>query len=116
MSGNATNLPPSQYPSGPLYKSEGIGYLLCVFLGWIGAHQFYLGNVKRGLTFVGLQVASFIFMLIAIILIFIESGRRILNEILVGNALPVFVNRSKVYEVEPHDEGRNKRLFPVQPI
>jgi len=32
-------------------KNPGVAYLLCIFLGSLGVHQFYLGNVKRGLLY-----------------------------------------------------------------
>lgn len=30
-------------------KSVGLAYVLWFFLGWVGVHQFYLGNTQRGL-------------------------------------------------------------------
>lgn len=30
-------------------KSVGLAYVLWFFLGWVGVHQFYLGNTSRGL-------------------------------------------------------------------
>lgn len=32
-------------------KNPVVAYLLCIFLGSLGVHQFYLGNVKRGLLY-----------------------------------------------------------------
>ncbi len=37
------------YP--PADKSVGVAYLLCLFFGWFGVHQFYLGKVGRGLGY-----------------------------------------------------------------
>ena len=35
----------------PANKSKGIAILLCLFLGGIGAHHFYLGHTIRGLFY-----------------------------------------------------------------
>lgn len=32
-------------------KNPIVAYLLCIFLGSLGIHQFYLGDVKRGLLY-----------------------------------------------------------------
>ena len=32
-------------------KNPVVAYLLCIFIGSLGVHQFYLGNVKRGLLY-----------------------------------------------------------------
>ena len=32
-------------------KSVGVAYLLLIFLGVLGAHQFYLGRVGRGVLY-----------------------------------------------------------------
>lgn len=39
-------------------KSTLLAYLLWIFFGAIGAHQFYLGNLKRGLLYLGLWLLS----------------------------------------------------------
>ncbi len=32
-------------------KSVGVGYLLLIFLGVLGVHQFYLGKIGRGILY-----------------------------------------------------------------
>lgn len=55
-----------QRPNYKLYKSKSrvVAALLCLFLGWSGAHSFYLGFKKRGL----------IELLVSIALILIVGG------------------------------------------
>ncbi len=38
------------YPTS-LNKSLGVAYLLWLFLGWMGAHHFYLGKIGRGVGY-----------------------------------------------------------------
>ena len=40
---------PNNGHTTPSAKSVGLAYVLWFFLGWIGVHQFYLGNTARGL-------------------------------------------------------------------
>ena len=35
-------------------KSQGVAYLLCIFLGGVGAHRFYLGSTGLGAVQLGL--------------------------------------------------------------
>jgi TM2 domain-containing membrane protein YozV len=37
-------------------KSAGVGYLLLIFLGWLGAHRFYLGATGSGIVMLLLWV------------------------------------------------------------
>ncbi len=32
-------------------KTRGAALILCIFFGWIGAHQFYVGNNKKGMLY-----------------------------------------------------------------
>ncbi len=45
--------------------SEAVAYLLCIFVGLLGAHRFYLGHIASGvamliltLTFVGIFISA----------------------------------------------------------
>ena len=31
-------------------KKKGTALLLCIFLGWMGAHYFYVGRIGRGIV------------------------------------------------------------------
>jgi len=33
-------------------KKKGTALLLCLFLGWLGFHQFYVGRIGKGLLYV----------------------------------------------------------------
>ncbi|MGA8118019.1 MAG: TM2 domain-containing protein [Actinocatenispora sp.] len=49
----ATQTPPVAPPSAPAgQKSVGVAYALWFFLGVIGVHQFYLGKVGRGVSYI----------------------------------------------------------------
>ena len=37
-------------------KSQGVAYLLCIFLGGLGAHRFYLGSTGTGAVQLALWV------------------------------------------------------------
>ncbi len=41
-------------------KSVGLAYVLLIFLGNIGIHQFYLGKTRRGLAYLVLGVVGWI--------------------------------------------------------
>lgn len=45
-------------------KSVLVAYLLCIVLGWIGVHQFYMGKTARGvgylLTFAWFTIGWFV--------------------------------------------------------
>jgi ribosomal protein L32 len=43
------NLVEIENPTEYKYKSKGIAFSLCLFFGIIGVHEFYLGNVGKGL-------------------------------------------------------------------
>ena len=43
-------------------KNPVVVYLLCIFLGSLGVHQFYLGNVKRGLLYLIMGILGWISM------------------------------------------------------
>lgn len=47
--------PPRNMPRGfiapPSRKRKGIALFLCLFLGWTGAHRFYVGKVGTGLIY-----------------------------------------------------------------
>jgi TM2 domain-containing membrane protein YozV len=49
-------------------KSVGVAYLLLIFLGWFGAHRFYLGHQGSAVALLVLTILSFIgsFILIGI--------------------------------------------------
>ncbi|MBV8189129.1 MAG: TM2 domain-containing protein [Alphaproteobacteria bacterium] len=47
-------------------KSTGIAYLLWFFLGWFGAHRFYLGQTGTGAAMAMISVVSWITVFIAI--------------------------------------------------
>jgi len=44
-------------------KSAGVAYVLWFFFGSIGLHQFYIGNTKKGFTYLGLGAIGWISML-----------------------------------------------------
>lgn len=46
-SGRSGNIPAAQRPTSP--KSKGIALVLCIFLGVIGVHRYYVGKVGTGL-------------------------------------------------------------------
>ena len=41
-------------------KSRLIAFLLCTFAGYVGAHNFYVGRIRRGIIQLLLIVSSFI--------------------------------------------------------
>ncbi len=42
------------------HKSRLIAFLLCTFAGYVGAHNFYVGRIRRGIIQLLLIVSSFI--------------------------------------------------------
>ena len=46
-------------------KSQGVAYLLCIFLGGVGAHRFYLGSTGLGAVQLGLWLLGWITLFIA---------------------------------------------------
>lgn len=55
-------------------KSETTGVLLALFLGGVGAHHFYMGNIGLGVIYL-LFCWTFIPVLIALIEVFMMPGR-----------------------------------------
>jgi len=47
-------------------KKKGTALLLCLFFGWLGFHQFYVGRIGKGLVY----VCTFGFLLIGVIIDF----------------------------------------------
>lgn len=60
------------------WKSKRVALLLCIFLGWIGAHKYYEGKVGMGLLYT-FTVGLFLFgwLIDAIILIFKPNPYRV---------------------------------------
>ena len=52
-------------------KSNIVAGLLAIFLGIFGVHEFYLGNIGRGLTYLLLTIVGFLLSLFFIGLIFL---------------------------------------------
>lgn len=42
---------PGQYVTATSDKSKKTALLLCIFLGPLGAHQFYVGRIGRGILY-----------------------------------------------------------------
>lgn len=40
------SVPASERPTSP--KSKGVALALCIFLGWLGAHRYYVGKIGTG--------------------------------------------------------------------
>lgn len=49
-----------KYDTSGISKKRSVALMLCIFLGWVGAHQFYMGNLLYGLIFIGLILFSII--------------------------------------------------------
>jgi TM2 domain-containing membrane protein YozV len=69
-------------------KSKGIAFLLWVFLGTLGAHRFYLGDIGLGIGMIVVWAISWFLLFIPIVIwalidVFLISGRvdRANNEI-----------------------------------
>lgn len=45
-SGGSANVPAAERPTSP--KSKGVALVLCIFLGVIGVHRYYVGKVGTG--------------------------------------------------------------------
>jgi len=56
-------------------RSRKVALLLCVFLGWLGFHQFYVGRVGKGLLYLFTLGFFFIGVIIDFFLILIGSFR-----------------------------------------
>ncbi|WP_049945190.1 TM2 domain-containing protein [Butyrivibrio sp. AC2005] len=41
----------SQYVTATSDKSKSTALMLCIFLGWCGAHHFYVGNFGKGILY-----------------------------------------------------------------
>lgn len=41
----------NDFTYGVSKKSKGVALLLCIFLGWCGAHKFYVGRIGSGLVY-----------------------------------------------------------------
>ena len=52
-----TNTPPVAAPAGEA-KSKMVAGLLGIFLGYFGAHSFYLGNTKKGIIQIVVSVVT----------------------------------------------------------
>lgn len=46
-------------------KSQGVAYLLCLVLGGVGAHRFYLGSTGLGAVQLGLWVLGWLTLFLA---------------------------------------------------
>lgn len=46
-----TGQPPGGFPGARAYKEPTVAWVLWVFLGFAGAHHFYLGNTNRGVAY-----------------------------------------------------------------
>lgn len=57
-------------------KSVGLAYVLLIFLGWFGAHRFYLGRQGSAVALLVLTILSFIgsFILIGIVGYFVVAA------------------------------------------
>lgn len=33
------------------FKSKPVAYVLCIFLGWLGVHRFYVGKIGTGILY-----------------------------------------------------------------
>jgi TM2 domain-containing membrane protein YozV len=72
----------TQYPAGYMPRSKTTALILAIFLGWIGAHRFYVGKSGTGLLMIVVVVCSlglgWIWTLIDIIMIatdkFVDSN------------------------------------------
>jgi restriction system protein len=56
-------------------KKKGTALLLCLFLGWLGAHRFYVGKIGTGLLYACTCGIGFIGVLIDFISILMGSFR-----------------------------------------
>lgn len=54
-------------PDGVSEKSRAAAAILCFFFGWIGVHNFYLGNAGLGLLILALWIAPLLSIALAII-------------------------------------------------
>ena len=54
-------------------KSRTVALLLCLFLGWLGAHRFYVGKVGTGIL-MPLTLGGFFGIWVMVDLIFIVCG------------------------------------------
>jgi TM2 domain-containing membrane protein YozV len=43
--------PPCGFPGAGAYKEPTVAWVLWLFLGFAGAHHFYLGNTNRGVAY-----------------------------------------------------------------
>jgi TM2 domain-containing membrane protein YozV len=57
-------------------KSVGLAYVLLIFLGWFGAHRFYLGRTGSGIALIVLTGLSFVgsFILIGLLGYFVVAA------------------------------------------
>ena len=58
--------------SGPSERSRMVALLLCLFVGWLGAHRFYVGKIGTGIL-MAITLGGF-GIWVAIDLIFIVCG------------------------------------------
>ena len=54
-------------------KSRLVALLLCVFLGWLGAHRFYVGKIGTGIL-MPLTLGGFLGIWVIVDVIFIGCG------------------------------------------
>ena len=73
-----TNTPASAAPAGEA-KSKMVAGLLGIFLGYFGAHSFYLGNTKKGIIQLVVSIVTFgvgaLWGLIEGIMILVNGGK-----------------------------------------
>ena len=50
----------NETPVAPAEKSKLVAALLAIFLGWVGAHKFYLGYQKEGIILLCVGVIGFL--------------------------------------------------------
>ncbi len=41
----------ANYVTGTSDKSKTVALILCIFLGWLGAHRYYVGKIGSGLIY-----------------------------------------------------------------
>jgi len=57
-----------KYPEGYTSKNKLTALLLCVFLGWLAAHRFYMGKTKSGVFMFIVSISTIFFLRILVAL------------------------------------------------